>query len=117
MKNLFLDDVRKEPQGWDVVRSYEAFVDYIEANGCPDVISFDHDLADAHYFQYLEWEKSGKEFDYNRPEEKTGYHCAKYLLEKNLIPSRVIVHSYNPVGARNIYNLFVGRTLVTIQPY
>ncbi len=59
---LFLDDIR-EPRdafyytkelmfnlkSWDVVRNYNEFVDWVELNGLPDFISFDHDLADSHY--------------------------------------------------------------------
>jgi len=62
MRKLFLDDIRspKDAIGlvpshmnqfywsndWDVVRSHDEFVDFIEKNGVPDFVSFDHDLAD-----------------------------------------------------------------------
>ena len=59
---LFLDDVRqvmdtfhytKHPvyteDNWDVVRNYNEFCNYIQDNGVPALISFDHDLADEHY--------------------------------------------------------------------
>ena len=66
MKKLFLDDIRVpfdcakymrpddlkymyEDEQWDVVRTYDDFVGYIEHFGVPDLISFDHDLADEHY--------------------------------------------------------------------
>ena len=66
MKKLFLDDVRVpfdcakymrpddlkymyEDEEWDIVRTYNDFVGYIEHFGVPDLISFDHDLADEHY--------------------------------------------------------------------
>lgn len=43
--------------------------------------------------------------------EKTGYHCAKWLIDYCLdnneeLPKRVIVHSMNPYGSRNIKSLF-----------
>jgi len=91
MNKLFLDDIRNpEDDSWDIVRSYDEFVDYILKNGIPDVISFDHDLG---------------RFDYE--EEKTGYDCAKFLAiyamdnnHMNFINTRV--HSQNPVGRKNI---------------
>lgn len=67
MKNnkLFLDDIRIPKDAinlipssfnkfywendWDVVKNYNEFVQYIEVNGVPEFVSFDHDLADFHY--------------------------------------------------------------------
>jgi hypothetical protein len=101
---LFLDDVREpneaflwgENKGliaksgisawkWDIVRSYEDFVKYIDTHGIPDVVSFDNDLWDVAYelavnptseqlakqFQMIGWQ------DF---EHKTGAHCAQYLV-------------------------------------
>lgn len=114
---LFLDDVRRpattygymglpiynEPN-WIIVRNYYAFITIIQKKGLPDVISFDHDLADVHYKQL--------DFDYaDENLEKTGYHCAKWLLyycvDNNLkVPAKIIVHSMNPAGCLNIKSLF-----------
>ena len=102
-KKLYLDDVRTpNTEGWIIVRSFEDFVKWIEENGLPDEISFDHDLADIHYDQ-----KSMKEtFKYH---EKTGYDAAKWLSEycwTNGIPIPTWnVHSANPVGRDNIIQL------------
>ncbi len=104
-KFLFLDDVRNVKEGylwdkkislleiskipeykWDIVRSYEEFVKYIQKNGIPDVVSFDNDLWDVSHelavnptselltkqFQMIGWQ----EF-----EIKTGAHCAQYLVD------------------------------------
>jgi hypothetical protein len=128
MKKLFLDDVRvpedcmsymKYRLGseveiyseiWDIVRNYEDFVKYISTEGVPDIISFDHDLADEHYSpdMYLssgEYNKLYEEF-----KEKTGNDCAKWLCEycfTNGIPlPKYFVHSMNPIGTNNIINTF-----------
>jgi hypothetical protein len=102
---LFLDDVREVRQAflydknqsltaasgiaeykWDIVRSYDEFVKYIQKHGIPDVVSFDNDLWDVSYelsvnptseqltkqFQMVGWQ----EF-----EIKTGAHCAQYLVD------------------------------------
>lgn len=127
MYNLFLDDFRTPEvaskymlargvaptlyteNDWIVVKNYNEFVNHIEKNGLPDLISFDHDLSDEHYdpsmykgaAAYAEAEK--------RFTEKTGYHCAQWLIEycidnKQYIPD-FIVHSMNPVGTKNIQEL------------
>lgn len=81
---LFLDDLRPAPEGFERVYSYKEFIMLITENGLPDFISFDHDLG----------------------LEKTGYDCAKWLVEycldKNLMLPEFAVHSQNPVGKENI---------------
>ena len=61
--NLFLDDVRNPKDccqympdakfyfnsEFVIVRNYDEFVNFIRKNGLPNIISFDHDLADEHY--------------------------------------------------------------------
>lgn len=114
---LFLDDVRSpksvicymghpifEEPDWIIVRNYYAFISIIEKKGMPDVIAFDHDLADIHY--------KVQDFNYDDENyEKTGYHCAKWLIDycmdNNLdIPNVIIIHSMNPYGCKNIKSLF-----------
>ena len=110
MKKLFLDDIRNPKaaaglapqfaqlylQDWDIVRNYAEFVDYIQTNGIPDLISFDHDLADEHYQGVSDVEYS----------EKTGLDCAKWLvdfcMDGGLKLPQYIVHSANPAGSKNI---------------
>ena len=44
-KKLYLDDERTpKTDGWDIVRNYEDFENWITTNGLPDEVSFDHDL-------------------------------------------------------------------------
>lgn len=117
MKKLFLDDVRvpldcliyvSNPEDYkkndfDIVRCYDEFVEYIEKNGLPDLISFDHDLADEHY-NPSNWNS------YQSYVEKTGYDAAKWLVEycldKNLDIPQILIHSMNPVGRKNIESIF-----------
>jgi hypothetical protein len=61
--------------------------------GCPDFVSFDHDLGDRH--------------------EPTGYDVAKWMVNKDLdmdgefMPDKFMfeVHSANPPGRENIAGL------------
>jgi len=115
--NLFLDDFRSlsdahsytyyppyATKDWVIVRSYDEFVKYIEEHGVPEMVSFDHDLADEHYnFQ--------SDIQYDDYQEKTGFHCARWLIYYCLdndkkLPPVIMIHSMNKVGAENIKSLF-----------
>ena len=106
--NLFLDDYRqpsylKDTKTWTLVKNYSQFVDIIKKRGLPRLISFDHDLSFEHYTDITE------RINYNDYKEKTGYDCAKWLMEycnenKLLLPDYQ-VHSMNPVGKENIIKL------------
>lgn len=44
---LFIDDERFPPNDgheWVIVRTYDEAIAYMEANGCPDYVSFDNDI-------------------------------------------------------------------------
>lgn len=114
MYNLFLDDIRNPNMAysivndvrynelsWIIVRDYNEFVSTIIDRGMPSLISFDHDLDISHYG----WSKLAPD-----TEEKTGYDCAKWLVEycmnnEYVLPD-YLVHSMNPVGKKNIIGLF-----------
>ncbi len=93
--NLYIDDLRtpKTNRDWIVVRSFEEAVEYMEQKGCPNYISFDHDLGDVG--------------------TKTGKDVENWIVEKDqdsngdFIPDdfEFNVHSANPVGTENIEGL------------
>jgi len=100
MKLLWLDDIRNPKIGdWLLiyapdfyydngeviwVKNYNEFTTWIETNGLPNMICFDHDLA----------------------EEKTGYDCTKWLvdycIDNNLPIPDFNIQSANPTGSDNI---------------
>ena len=113
---LFLDDVRSPEDcfgyvkaygirpdvytgDWKIVRDYKAFVSFIENNGIPEEVSFDHDLAYIHYDPET-WKEG---FEYM---EETGYDCAKWLVqhcqEKGVDLPKCYCHSMNPIGRERI---------------
>ncbi len=118
--NLFLDDNRfpgdvygytHKPiyleKTWKIVRNYDEFVESIESDGIPDIISFDHDLSMEHYGVHDNLTQD----EYDLYTEKTGYHCAIWLLEycmdnKLELPKIILVHSMNIPGSQNIMSLF-----------
>jgi hypothetical protein len=103
-KALFLDDWRTPKQAtlwstskkplievsnipnstWNIVRSYDEFVEFIEKNGIPEVVSFDNDLVDLAN-DMLPTGEVYRMFamDYwQNIHPKMGVHCAEYLVEK-----------------------------------
>ena len=93
------------------VRNFWEFCNYIQKFGLPNFISFDHDLADEHYndlFSDKNWSSQDSDIvlKYDEYSEKTGYECAKWLVDWCLENSKKIpefvVHSANPVGKKNI---------------
>ncbi len=101
-KLIWLDDVRDPfKNGWlvfspierpfDVIwlKSYRQFIKWITKNGLPDGICFDHDLGDG----------------------KSGFDCAKWLVEYCLDHNAKLpawnMQSANSVGKENISGLFL----------
>lgn len=117
---LFLDDIRLPEQvkwvelplgPWIIVRNYDEFVKHIIKNGLPSYIAFDHDLADEHYRPSM-YNKDGHYTNYYTDgtfKEKTGYDCAKWLIEYCMNNNRIFpeyeVHSMNPIGKINIRSI------------
>lgn len=116
-KRIYLDDVRtpispnnewvEGVEEWTVVRSYDEFVKTVTEIGLEniEVISLDHDLGDS---AMKEWHTNvyhNYKLDYNNITEKTGYDCAKWLVEQWMNGKPVVdvyTHSANAIGSANI---------------
>ena len=91
---LYLDDIRTpKDDDFIIVRSFQEAVKFVQQNGIPNYISFDHDLG-------------CDEFNNIYP---SGYDFAKWLIEMDLdnlykFPEdfKFNVHSANPIGKANI---------------
>lgn len=118
---LWLDDIRDpndpvwksyiktNPAEIVWVKNFQEFTSYIESNDLPEIISFDHDLADEHYTPEKYWDDYVSSKAYQESQnysEKTGHECAKWLVEycldRSLPLPEYFVHSMNPVGRDNI---------------
>lgn len=119
MRKLYLDRKRtpRDDLNFEVVRTYDQFVRYIEMNGLPHLISFGHDLAAEHTEDLLSdenWEKSNDEIElnYDSYKEPSGYHAARFLIdycfENQLKIPQCTVHTGNSVGGKNIIELING---------
>jgi hypothetical protein len=83
---IWIDDIRKAPEGFLWIKSVNDFIDYCYKNGIDDVtlIDTDHDAGD--------FQKDGG--DYIR--------CFDYLEFCGCENVTIHIHSANPVGANNI---------------
>lgn len=115
MKWIWLDDLRIPIQNldkWIICKNYDEFVNKVTKIGLNNIelFSFDHDLGDLAMQEFFRSTKLGENLNYDNIKEKTGYDCAKWLinlaLDQNiLLPSNIYVHSANPVGSDNIIKL------------
>ena len=89
MKYLYIDDIRNPGtnKDWIIVRSSHEAILWLNENGCPDYISFDHDLGG----------------------DDTSMKIVKFMVNQDLnfpgwipLDFKYNVHSANPVGASNI---------------
>ena len=116
--SLFLDDIRN-PQtnrNWKIARTVEEAKSLIKQFGFPEYASLDHDLGfigkhDEQVPNHL------VDIRIVKPEElvdtePSGYEFAKWIVEEDMNGTISIpptfefnVHSANPIGAKNIYNL------------
>jgi len=114
---IYLDDVRTpiNPNNawvdgiteWTVVRNYDEFVQKINTIGLENIelISLDHDLGDSAMKEWHYGVVKNYTINYDNITEKTGYDCAKWLVNKWLDGKpvvKVVTHSANAVGSANI---------------
>ena len=108
-KKIYLDDVRSPiDKSWLVARNYDSFVELVNKVGLEniEVISLDHDLGQTAIREYFKNTSKNYIIDYNNIHEKTGYDCAKWIVNKSMeeeinLPT-ITVHSANPVGSANM---------------
>jgi hypothetical protein len=85
--NLYLDDLRTIPSGFQGVRTMEQAVEAIEHYNV-HILSLDHDLG---------MDEEGKL-------RKTGYDLVKYICEKGIrAANRIYLHTDNVVGRDNMF--------------
>ena len=92
---------------WVIMRNYDEFVKCITYLGLPDVVSFDHDLHEEHIKHYFMVTQDIGIVEYGNLKEKTGKHCAEYLVQEwkkqgKTKPIKTFVHSANKWGGENI---------------
>jgi len=107
--SIYLDDIRTpNDERWVICRNYDEFVNKVNELGLDNIetISLDHDLGETAIREYFKNVTNNYILDYNNIHEKTGYDCAKWLVEKSIetdvnLPT-ILTHSANPIGSANI---------------
>lgn len=97
---LYVDDLRNPPnklrQEYNIIicRNYEEAIYELDKRRCR-IIDLDHDLG----------------------EEKTGYDICKYIIKNNIEITKIYIHTSNPVGRFNMYQLLHRYCKCDIIPY
>ena len=116
---LWLDDIRNPHEdNWLVfspieqpfaviwVKSYNEFTMWIKVYGLPDAVCFDHDLGMYVAIKAREKGMSKRKSRALKQEEKTGFDCAKWLVDYCIDNNKPLplynIQSANPVGKENI---------------
>lgn len=110
---IYLDDIRPAPEGWEAVRTIEEarclllLAAIFPEEGSILAISLDHDMgacaactaAGTHI-----GDQSTPEQQYMNtcPHAQTGYDFVMWMIEHDLVPPLVSVHSMNPVGRQRM---------------
>ncbi|WP_022792144.1 cyclic-phosphate processing receiver domain-containing protein [Marinococcus halotolerans] len=80
--NIFLDDVRQSPENHVLVKTAEECMRLLQNTADVSHLSLDHDLGTKYF---------------------NGFSVVLYLLEKQIIPSKITIHSANAVGGKRMY--------------
>jgi len=107
--SIYLDDIRTpNDERWIICRNYDEFVDKVNEIGLDniEIISLDHDLGETAIREYFKNVTNNYILNYDNIHEKTGYDCAKWIVEKSIetginLPT-ILTHSANPIGSANI---------------
>jgi len=107
-QRIYLDDVRTPiDEGWIIVRNYDEFVSTVKQIGFNNIelISLDHDLGESAMTEWRTNVYKNYELNYDNITEKTGYDCAKWLVERWIEGEAIFdvyTHSANAIGSANI---------------
>lgn len=81
---IYVDDTRSAPKDFILANNYKDAINIINRNKDDiDCLSLDHDLGG----------------------NKSGYDICLYLVENEIFPKEINLHSANPVGVKNMYQL------------
>ncbi len=123
MRILILDDMKirhdtyaERYAGNDIVHTYNffAFLDALHEQSPFDLIHLDHDLGDFVTNPDYWVDGWGHKREFNG--QNASFEVAR--LDDELLPSQVIIHSINPVGAKAMFEIIKKKGLpVSLQPF
>ena len=91
MINLYVDDLRDCPKGFQIARTLQDAVHLLE-NYDVNILSLDHDLGEDGHKNLL----------------PTGYDLVKYMCENGLRANKIYIHTDNNVGRENMFKTLLG---------
>jgi hypothetical protein len=89
--NLYVDDLRDCPVGFEVARTMDEAITYFNKFEI-NILSLDHDLGE----------------DENGNLLPTGYDLVKWICENGFRANKVYLHTDNVVGRENMYQTLLG---------
>ncbi len=100
MTRLFLDDIRKAPDGWKQCKDVECLKKALFKYNPPFVLSLDHDLGAGKEtgFDFVLWLGVQIEKDVLKPEDFT-----------------IIIHSMNPYGGYRMFQALQQMGIAVVQ--
>ena len=109
---MFVEDVSQHPENKQIfltlAHSYAEFVQVTSVIKTWDIIFLDHDLG-------VEDQMCIPHVTNRFP---TGSDVARYMVENNIKAKKIIIHSYNYEGARNMMGIFKDHGIEsTYHPY
>jgi hypothetical protein len=119
---LWYDDIRRPPDDtWDWARTNEEAMELLDRKRYQEV-SLDHDMG-LHLHDPDE-EDADLRIAHDRWDYEDGTDLAHWMSEQGLIPPRISIHSFNPIGAKKMAeillaaaNFFEVPCMITIKPF
>jgi hypothetical protein len=103
MTLLWLDDVRPAPEGWKWAKTAEE-ARQILLQGDVTQCSLDHDLGSYGVQDPDDWDEIIENYDENA---ETGFDLVTWMIEMDLVPRDITIHSWNPDGAHRMAMRFL----------
>lgn len=110
-RKVYLDDCRKPPFGWELVKTADVCIAALERLDVTE-LSLDHDLAEEHYDDSMLRPEGGGFDSYNELrtgfKEKTGLDVVKWMIEHlppAKWPEKITIHTMNPAGRMHMQSL------------
>lgn len=111
---LWHDDIRRPPDdSWTWARTNQEAMSFLEAGGVSEC-SLDHDLG----LERADPDVPDADLQHGWDPVNDGLGLVRWMIEHDLVPGLVTIHSWNPVGARRMADALgdAGRAC-TVRPY
>lgn len=101
--NLFVDDLRKCPDGWHLARTVTEAIRVL-ATQAVDHVSLDHDISHAVQVNGL-----ARPYPCGETFEPVAWYLREMAMRRNVanweVPRKITLHTANPAGAEKMRNI------------